>query len=75
VTVRDGDVFLVPRGYHGPCAAAPGYPMYYLNVMAGPAPGRVLEFADDPAHAWIRETWASQDPDPRCPVTTAAGRT
>ena len=37
-TVRDGDVFLVPRGYHGPCVAAPGYPLYYLNVMAGPGP-------------------------------------
>ena len=35
VTVRDGDVFLVPRGYHGPCVAAPGYPLYYLNVLAG----------------------------------------
>ncbi|MFD1051514.1 5-deoxy-glucuronate isomerase, partial [Kibdelosporangium lantanae] len=23
VTVRDGDVFLIPRGYHGPCVAAP----------------------------------------------------
>ncbi len=37
VAVRDGDVFLIPRGYHGPCVAAPGYPMYYLNVLAGPA--------------------------------------
>ena len=34
--VRDHDVVLVPHGYHGPCMAAPGYPMYYLNVMAGP---------------------------------------
>ena len=37
VEVRDHDVVLVPHGYHGPCVAAPGYPMYYLNVMAGPA--------------------------------------
>ena len=73
VTVRDGDVFLVPRGYHGPCAAAPGYPMYYLNVMAGPAKGRRLEFADDPAHAWIRDSWATMETDARCPVTTASG--
>ena len=36
VEVRDGDVFLIPRGYHGPCIAAPGYTMYYLNVLAGP---------------------------------------
>jgi 5-deoxy-glucuronate isomerase len=35
IHVRDGDVVLVPRGYH-PVAAAPGYDLYYLNVMAGP---------------------------------------
>jgi 5-deoxy-glucuronate isomerase len=75
VTVRDGDVFLVPRGYHGPCVAAPGYPMYYLNVMAGPAPGRLMEFADDPPHAWIRETWKTTASDPRCPLTSAEGPT
>jgi 5-deoxy-glucuronate isomerase len=75
VTVRDGDVFLVPRGYHGPCAAAPGYAMYYLNVMAGPAPGRTFAFADDPAHAWIRDSWEGAAPDPRCPLTTAEGPT
>jgi 5-deoxy-glucuronate isomerase len=33
--VRDGDVVLIPRGYH-PVSAAPGYDLYYLNVMAGP---------------------------------------
>jgi 5-deoxy-glucuronate isomerase len=75
VTVRDGDVFLVPRGYHGPCAAAPGYPLYYLNVMAGTAPGRTLAFVDDPPQAWIRDTWATQALDPRCPLTTAKGPT
>lgn len=75
VTVRDGDVFLVPRGYHGPCAAAPGYAMYYLNVMAGPAPGRTFAFVDDPAHHWIRGTWDGMDRDPRVPMTTAEGAT
>jgi 5-deoxy-glucuronate isomerase len=55
--VRDHDVVLVPHGYHGPCMAAPDYPMYYLNVMAGPAAERSMAFCDDPAHAWIRETW------------------
>jgi 5-deoxy-glucuronate isomerase len=73
VTVRDGDAFLVPRGYHGPCAAAPGYPMYYLNVMAGPDEGRTFAFVDDPPHAWIRESWTSQAPDPRVPMTSARG--
>jgi 5-deoxy-glucuronate isomerase len=75
VTVGDGDVFLVPRGYHGPCAAAPGYPLYYLNVMAGPAAERRMAVADDPRYGWIRDTWADLRPDPRCPMTTAAGST
>jgi 5-deoxy-glucuronate isomerase len=75
VTVRDGDVFLVPRGYHGPCAAPPGYPMYYLNVMAGPAPGRVMAVVDDPTYHWIRDTWAAMPTDPRCPMTSAHGAT
>jgi 5-deoxy-glucuronate isomerase len=35
MTVRDGDCVLVPRGYH-PVSAAPGFDLYYLNVMAGP---------------------------------------
>lgn len=72
--VRDHDVVLVPHGYHGPCIAAPGYPMYYLNVMAGPAEDRALAFCDDPAHGWVRDTWTDMELDPRCPVTTAAGR-
>jgi 5-deoxy-glucuronate isomerase len=63
--VRDGDVVLVPYGYHGPCAAAPGYPMYYLNVLAGPGAERSMAFCDDPAHAWIRDSWAGEDADPR----------
>ena len=73
VTVRDGDAFLVPRGYHGPCVATPGYPLYYLNVMAGPNPERTMAIADDPAYAWIRGSWDGIDPDPRCPMTTAKG--
>lgn len=74
VTVRDGDVFLIPRGYHGPCVAAPGYPMYYLNVLAGPGPRRSMAFCDDPAHAAVREAWATETADPRCPVTDHRGR-
>ena len=38
---RPGHV-LVPYGWHGPAAAAPGHDMYYLNVMAGPGPGTGL---------------------------------
>lgn len=74
IEVRDGDMVLIPYGYHGPCVAAPGYPMYYLNVLAGPGPDRSMAFCDDPAHAWIRDSWTGMPPDPRCPVTSAAGR-
>ncbi|HWD07164.1 MAG TPA: 5-deoxy-glucuronate isomerase [Amycolatopsis sp.] len=74
VAVRDGDVFLIPRGYHGPCVAAPGYPMYYLNVLAGPGDERSMAFCDDPAHGWVRNTWATQPRDSRCPVTDSDGR-
>jgi 5-deoxy-glucuronate isomerase len=73
VVVRDGDIFLVPRGYHGPCVAAPGYPLYYLNVMAGPNPVRTMAIVDDPAHGWVRSSWNDMATDPRCPMTTAAG--
>ena len=74
VVVGDGDVFLIPRGYHGPCVAAPGYTMYYLNVLAGPGAERSMAFCDDPAHHWVRDTWAAMPTDPRCPMTSANGR-
>jgi 5-deoxy-glucuronate isomerase len=67
--VRSGDVVLVPYGYHGPSMAAPGYDLYYLNVMAGPAEERAWRFCDDPAHAWVRGTWEGQLVDPRLPMT------
>ena len=72
--VRAGDVVLVPYGYHGPSMAAPGYDLYYLNVMAGPGEERVWRFCDDPAHAWVRGTWAGQAVDPRLPMTGPGGR-
>ncbi|MER5424513.1 5-deoxy-glucuronate isomerase, partial [Streptosporangium roseum] len=65
------DVVLVPHGYHGPSMAAPGYDLYYLNVLAGPAPQRSMAFRDDPRHAWIRSSWAEQAVDPRLPMTKA----
>ncbi len=67
--VRTGDIALVPYGYHGPAVAAPGYDLYYLNVMAGPDPERVWNITDDPAHGWIRSTWEGQDADARLPYT------
>jgi 5-deoxy-glucuronate isomerase len=74
VTIRDGDAFLIPRGYHGPSIAAPGYPLWYLNVLGGPGAERSMRFCDDPAHHWVRDAWAGMAPDPRCPMTTASGR-
>lgn len=68
--VRTGDAVLIPWGYHGPSMAAPGYDLYYLNVMAGPGE-RVWRICDDPAHAWIRSTWADQPVDPRLPMAVA----
>ena len=66
--VRSGDMVVMPHGYHGPSMAAPGYDLYYLNVMAGPGQ-RAWQFTDDPAHAWIRATWDGQELDPRLPLT------
>lgn len=73
--VRTGDIGLVPHGWHGPCAAAPGYDLYYLNVMAGPDPQRVWNISDDPAHGWIRERWQGQELDSRLPYRRAESRT
>jgi len=71
--VRSGDVVLIPYGWHGPSMAAPGYDLYYLNVMAGPGERKWL-FSDDPAHAWVRGTWHDQEMDPRLPLTSATER-
>ncbi|RAX15419.1 5-deoxy-glucuronate isomerase [Pseudarthrobacter sp. AG30] len=65
--VRTGDVVLVPYGWHGPAMAAPGYDLYYLNVMAGPGPVREWLISDDPHHGWVRQAWEGQDIDPRLP--------
>ena len=66
--VRTGDVVLVPHGWHGPAMAAPGYDLYYLNVMAGPGPTRAWLICDDPSHGWVRDTWADQVTDARLPL-------
>ncbi len=63
--VRDRDTVLVPYGWHGPCVAAPGFDMYYLNVMAGPGTERVWKISDHPDQAWVRSTWETQSVDPR----------
>jgi 5-deoxy-glucuronate isomerase len=48
--IRDGDVVLVPRGYHPVCTAH-GYDLYYLNVMAGPRRAWVIR--NDRQHEWL----------------------
>jgi len=67
LVARNNDVVLVPEGYH-PVAAAHGYTTYYLNFLAGSA--QSLANSDDPEHAWIKDTWKSQDP--RVPLVTLA---
>jgi 5-deoxy-glucuronate isomerase len=67
VTVRDGDLLLVPHGYHTTCAAH-GYDLYYLNALAGDR--RTMAAADDPDLAWIRPAWDELQPDPRVPLVT-----
>ena len=69
--VRTGDAVLIPHGWHGPSIAAPGYDLYYLNVMAGPGEERLWLICDDPSHAWVRQTWDAQAVDPRLPMTSA----
>lgn len=50
MAVEDGDIVLVPKGYH-PCAACHGYDLYYLNVMAGPK--RTWKFHNAAEHEWL----------------------
>lgn len=71
--VSDGDVVLIPHGWHGPAMAAPNADMYYLNVMAGPAAERAWLISDDPDHGAIRDTWKGMDMDPRLPVYPSLG--
>ncbi len=57
---RDGDLVLIPRGYH-PVCAAPGSQVYYLNALAGDV--HSMAASDDPDLAWIRGTWATASKD------------
>src|SRR3546814_9131368 len=60
ISVEDGDVVMVPRGYH-PVGAPHGYDLYYLNVMAGPQ--RRWVFRNDPEHEWIVHQAPAAEPD------------
>lgn len=59
LTVRDGELVIIPEGYH-PVVAAHGYNAYYLNALAGSA--RSMAASDDPDYAWVRAAWTEQDP-------------
>lgn len=63
VRAHDGDLVLIPYGYH-PVVAPPGYDVYYLNALAGSA--HAMTAADDPRFAWVRAQWPP--PDPRVPL-------
>ncbi len=50
MTIEDGDLVMVPKGYH-PCGTAHGYDLYYLNVMAGPK--RTWRINTEECHRWL----------------------
>ena len=50
--VRDNTMVKLPLGYH-PVAAAPGYQLYYLWILAGEP--RNYTLYDDPEHVWVKE--------------------
>jgi 5-deoxy-glucuronate isomerase len=58
LTIRHNNLVLIREGYH-PVVAGPGYHCYYLNVLAGDV--RTMQASDDPAYAWVRETWAPRE--------------
>lgn len=49
MAIKDGDVVLVPKGFH-PVAAPHGFDLYYLNVMAGPKKAWKFTMSKDHAH-------------------------
>ena len=50
--VRDGDLVLIPYGYHS-VSAPPRYDLYYLWAIAGDE--RKLAVYEDPAHRWVHQ--------------------
>lgn len=66
-TVRDGDLLLIPWGYHT-TVAAHGHDLYYLNVLAGPAPKRTLQAYQDPCLKPTQDAWPQAGLDRRLPL-------
>jgi 5-deoxy-glucuronate isomerase len=65
-TVRDGDLLIIPWGYHT-TVAAHGHDLYYLNILAGPAPTRTLQAYQDPCLKDTQDAWAAVGIDSRLP--------
>ncbi|MEZ3161164.1 5-deoxy-glucuronate isomerase [Microbacterium sp. BWT-B31] len=64
--VRDGDICTLPWAYHT-TVAAHGHDLYYLNVLAGPAPERTLQAFQDPTLAPLQDGWPALGVDARVP--------
>lgn len=52
--VGDGDIIVIPRGYH-PVVAGPGYQLYYLWILAGTQ--RQTAWREDRNHSWIHDKY------------------
>jgi 5-deoxy-glucuronate isomerase len=68
--VRDGELVLIPDGYH-PFVATHGDDAYYLNALAGDR--RTMACSFDPDLESVREAWDAMLPDPRLPLVGAPG--
>ena len=69
--VRDGELVIVPDGYH-PFVAGHGDDAYYLNALAGDR--RTMSCSFDPDIEWVMGTWETMAPDPRLPLVDRAER-
>ena len=63
--VRDGETVIVTDGYH-PFVATHGDDAYYLNALAGDH--RTMACSYDPNLAFVMDSWADIEQDPRVPL-------
>lgn len=52
--LMDGSTFMIDKGYH-PCAAMPGYEMYYFTILGGLSQRSLVQYFQPP-HAYQVET-------------------
>ncbi len=69
--VRNGELVIVPDGYH-PFVAAHGDDAYYLNALAGDR--RTMACSFDPDIEWVMGAWETMPADPRVPLVDRAER-